>query len=166
MPPAWSKQVIRVGRKLRVVPLTLRQANDFVEQFHRHNGRTARDGGKFAIGATNEEELIGVAIVGRPVARLLDDGYTAEILRCCTSPQAPKGAVSFLYAACWRVWRAMGGLRMVTYTLKTESGASLRGAGWKVVAEVPAHSGWNRSGREREWQPVYGQQKLRWEKTV
>ena len=150
--------------KLQVIPISLREANDFVTSFHRHNGRTSRDGGKFAIGASTDEQLVGVAIVGRPIARLLDNAYTAEVLRTCTSPEAPKGAVSFLYAACWRIWRAMGGAKLITYTLTSESGASLRGAGWKVVAELPAHSGWNRTGRERNWQPIYGQQKLRWEK--
>ena len=144
------------------IPITLREANDFVEQFHRHNGRTARNGGKFAIGASTGDQLVGVAIVGRPVARLLDDGYTAEVTRCCTNDEAPKGTVSFLYSRCWRIWRIMGGRKVVTYTLKNESGASLRGAGWRTVAEVRP-GGWNRTGRERDWQPIYGQQKLRWE---
>jgi len=150
---------------LRVVPMTLREANDFVEQFHRHNGRTARNGGKFAIGASTGDRLVGVAIVGRPLARHLDDSYTAEVLRVCVLPDAPKGTCSFLYARCWRIWAAMGGTRLVTYTLATESGASLRGAGWKVVAQSPgSKSGWSRAGRERRWQPIYGQMKLRWEK--
>lgn len=154
-----------MAKTLTVIPITLREANDFITSFHRHNGRTSRDGGKFAIGVTTGEQMVGVAIVGRPIARLLDNGYTAEVTRTCTSPDAPKGTVSFLYAACWRIWRAMGGVKLITYTLASESGASLRGAGWQVVAELPAHSGWNRTGREREWQPIYGQQKLRWEKT-
>lgn len=153
-----------MAKTLTVIPITLRETNDFVTSFHRHNGRTTRDGGKFAIGATTGEQMVGIAIVGRPIARLLDNGYTAEVTRTCTSPDAPKGAVSFLYSACWRIWRAMGGTKLVTYTLTAESGASLRGAGWKVVAEVKP-GGWNRDGRERDWQPIYGQQKLRWEKT-
>lgn len=153
-----------MAKTLTVIPITLREANDFVTSFHRHNGRTTRDGGKFAIGATTGEQMVGIAIVGRPIARLLDNGYTAEVTRTCTSPDAPKEAVSFLYSACWRIWRAMGGTKLVTYTLTAESGASLRGAGWKVVAEVKP-GGWNRDGRERDWQPIYGQQKLRWEKT-
>src|SRR5690606_30041013 len=99
---------------LKVVPMTLREANDFVEQYHRHNGRTARNGGKFAIGATTGDRLVGVAIVGRPLARHLDDSYTAEVLRVCVLPDAPKGTCSFLYARCWRIWAAMGGTRLVT----------------------------------------------------
>ena len=149
------------------VPVTLREANDFVEQFHRHNGRTSRDGGKFAIGASDGNGMVGVAIVGRPVARLLDDTYTAEVLRTYVKPDAPKNVNSFLYGACWRAWRAMGGRKMVTYTLPTESGASLRAAGMKVVAESRGHKdGWQSKDREREWQPIYGQMKLRWEVTA
>ena len=150
------------AEKLTAVPITLREANDFVYNFHRHNGRTSRNGGKFAIGCSVGGELVGVAIVGRPVARLLNDTFTAEVLRVCTIDTAPKGANSFLYACCWRAWRAMGGRRIVTYTLVDESGASLRGAGWKVIAETSPGK-WDRKSRERRWQPIYGQQKLRWE---
>lgn len=147
---------------LELVPLTLREANDFVANFHRHSGRTARDGGKFAIGAGTEEGLAGVAIVGLPLARMLSDGYTAEVLRLCVQPEQPKNVCSMLYSASWRAWRAMGGRRLITYTLQTESGASLRGAGWRVVGEVKG-GGWDRKNRAREWQPIYGQQKFRWE---
>ena len=148
--------------KLQPVPIKLREANDFVEQYHRHNKRTSRNGGRFAIGATTGEEMVGVAIVGRPIARLLDDGYTAEVTRCCVLEKAPKGSCSFLYGRCWRIWQQMGGIRMVTYTLQTESGSSLKGAGWKIVGETKG-GGWNREGRERDWQPIYGQLKFRWE---
>jgi hypothetical protein len=143
-----------------VVPMNISEANEFVASFHRHNKPTV--GGKFAIGASNGDELIGVAIVGRPVARLLDDGYTCEVLRCCVVDHAPKGSCSFLYSRCWRIWAAMGGRRLVTYTLTSESGSSLRGAGWKMVAQTKPGD-WNCKGREREWQPIYGQLKFRWE---
>lgn len=154
--------------KLAIVPMTLREANHFVESHHRHNGRTSRDGGKFALGVSTGEALIGVAIVGNPLARLLADGWTAEVLRSCVLPDAPKGSNSCLYSACWRVWREMGGKRLITYTLATESGESLRGAGWTVVAECKPSKGWNREalGRARDWQPIYGQQKFRWEKSA
>ncbi len=149
--------------KLQLVPITLREANDFVEQHHRHNGRTSRNGGKFAIGCGTEDGLCGIAIVGRPLARKLDDGYTAEVLRVCVTPESAKNAPSMLYGAAWRAWRAMGGGRMVTYTLQTETGASLRGAGWRIVAECKGHKGWSSANRIRDWQPIYGQQKFRWE---
>jgi hypothetical protein len=152
---------------MKVVPITLREANDFVQSFHRHNGRTARDGGKFAIGLEEGGELVGVAIAGNPLSATYMDSVTAEVLRTCTNDKAPKGAVSKLYAACWRIWRAMGGERMITYTLKTESGASLRGAGWKIVGQTKEmkNGDWRKKDHlRREWQPIFGQQKLRWEK--
>jgi hypothetical protein len=150
---------------LILFPTTLREANEFVENHHRHSGRTARDGGKWACACGTEDRgLVGVAIVGNPVSASLMDGWTAEVLRVCTLPEAQKNACSMLYGAAWRAWRAMGGRRLVTYTLATESGASLRGAGWRVVAEVKPGS-WNRPNIDklRRWQPIYGQQKLRWE---
>lgn len=145
---------------LAAVPMTLTEANAFVANFHRHNKPT--QGGLFAVGASDGEGLVGVGIVGRPVARLLQDGMTCEVTRCCVRDEAPKGACSFIYAALWRAARALGWRRLVTYTLASESGASLRGAGWKVVGETQP-GGWDRDGRTRDWQPIYGQQKLRWE---
>ena len=151
--------------KLVAVPITLREANEFVLNFHRHSKPT--QGGLFAIGVTNNiDGLLGVAIVGKPIARMLDNGYTAEVRRTCTKEHVQKGCNSFLYAACWRAWRAMGGLKLITYTLTSESGASLRGAGWRIVGETkPAKRGsaWSSQERQRAWQPIYGQLKFRWE---
>jgi hypothetical protein len=151
--------------RLIAVPMTLRAANEYVANYHRHNGRTARDGGKFAIGASTGNALVGVAIVGNPLSATYMDGFTAEVLRCCVGPDAQKGACSFLYSRCWRVWAAMGGRRLITYTLETESGASLRGAGWQNVASCPGSTSrnWRKGTRARDWQPIYGQLKLRWE---
>lgn len=148
-------------------PVTLREANDFVESFHRHNGRTARNGGKWAIGLEVTGELVGCSIVGNPLSATFMDGYTAEVLRVCVRDGQPKGACSMLYGACWRAWRAMGGKRLITYTLPAEGGASLRGAGWRIVGETkPVDPGWRKNDKlnaRREWQPIMGQIKLRWE---
>lgn len=159
---------------LDVHPLTLREANAFVESFHRHNKPV--QGARFAIGARWDGLLIGVAIVGQPVARNLQDGRTAEVLRMCTDGEVRRRAdsqgkehtvpvCSTLYARCWQAWRAMGGTRLITYTLKSEPGSSLAGAGWRVVGEVdPVEEGQGWTTRPgREWQPVNGQLKLRWE---
>ena len=149
---------------LIVVPITLREANAFVEQFHRHNKPT--QGGRFAIGASTGDEMVGVAIVGRPVSATLQNGETAEVTRVCVVDHAPKNTCSFLYGRCWRIWQQMGGQRMVTYTLQEESGSSLRGAGWKVLGEVKPHNRWaeksERDQKSRDWQPIYGQLKFRW----
>jgi len=145
------------------VPISIAEANAFVLSFHRHNKPT--QGGRFAIGASHAGSLVGVAIVGNPVARKLFDGVTAEVRRVCVTESAPKGACSFLYSRCWRAWAAMGGQRLITYTLQSEPGASLRGAGFRVVGQSPIWkegTGWTtRPGRE--WQPVHGQGRLRWE---
>ena len=145
---------------LTVVPMTIKAANEFVLAHHRHNKPTR--GGKYAIGAVADGKLVGVAIVGRPVARVMDDGMTVEVNRLCVLDDAPKNTCSFLYGRCWRIWQQMGGQRMITYTLKSESGSSLKGAGWKIVGEVYPKS-WSWSGREREDQEIYGQAKFRWE---
>ena len=147
--------------KLVLIPITLKEANLFVSNFHRHNKPTV--GGKFAIGAEFDGLMVGVAIVGRPIARLLNDDYTAEVYRVCISPHAPRNTNSFLYGACWRACKAMGYKKLITYTLQEESGASLKGAGWKIIAEVKPSGNWGSSKRQREWQPIFGQQKLRWE---
>ena len=68
--------------KLEIVPITLREANAYVEQNHRHHGKTV--GHKYSIGLSNGEKIVGVAIVGRPVSRHLDDGWTLEVNRLCT----------------------------------------------------------------------------------
>lgn len=148
---------------MELINLSLREANEFVQVHHRHNKKVA--GHKFSIGAIENGQLIGVAIIGRPVARKLDDGSTAEVTRLCVNENAGKGACSFLYRAAWRAWSAMGGLRLVTYTLESESGASLKGAAFRQVAVSPKWAtgkGWTtRSGRE--WQACHAEGKIRWE---
>lgn len=150
----------------QVVPITLRKANDFVAAFHRHTGRTARNGGKFAIGLAKGGKLAGVAIVGNPLSATLMDGRTAEVLRLCVVSEAPESACSKLYAACWRAWKAMGGTRMVTYTLESEPGTSLRAAGWVRVGKTkPTAGGWRKTGDncQRTETPVLALVKHRWQ---
>lgn len=149
-----------------VVPITLRKANDFVACFHRHTGRTSRNGGKFAIGLAFGGQLLGVAILGNPLSATLMDGVTAEVLRVCVSSGCPLGSCSQLYAACWRAWKAMGGRRLVTYTLETEEGASLRGAGWRIVGKTkPCAEGWRKAPDQcnRTHAAVMALVKNRWE---
>jgi hypothetical protein len=148
--------------KLAIVPLTLREANDFVECWHRHSSRTSNDGGKFAIGLTFDGTLVGCAIVGRPVARMLQTEGTAELLRLCTSPAAPKGSASKLYTRAKRIWQLMGGTRIITYTLKRESGASLRGAGIHEAAAEVSPQQWTRPSRRRDEKAIYDEPKQRW----
>lgn len=152
--------------KLRVVPCSLRKANDFVEIYHRHNLRTSRDGGKFAIAAASGTAVVGVAIVGNPLSASFMDGFTAEVLRSCVFQDAPRNCNSLLYGACRRVWFEMGGRRILTYTLTDESGASLRGAGWVLAATIKGHdtATWGkRDHLTRIDQQIVGMAKHRWE---
>jgi hypothetical protein len=142
---------------LDLCPCTLREARAYVDQHHRHH--IAPVGGLFAIGAMLSGQMVGVAIVGRPVARELGHDFIAEVTRLCTD--GSRNACSLLYGACWRACRAMGYRKLITYTLASEAGDSLRGAGWRVVGEVRGRS-WSCPSRPRvDKHPT--QAKLRWE---
>lgn len=130
---------------LVIVPVTFQQACAFIEAHHRHH-RPPR-GMKFALGVAGNGQLVGVATVGRPVARHLDDGRTVEVTRTCTLGTA--NANSMLYGAAWRTARAMGYRRLITYTQDGETGASLRAAGLRPAARLRARSGWNSPNRAR-----------------
>tara|TARA_R100000773_G_C4209020_1_gene109070 strand:+ start:456 stop:914 length:459 start_codon:yes stop_codon:yes gene_type:complete len=149
---------------MKIIPFTLRKANEFVRIHHRHSKTVV--GCKFSIAAVDESgTVIGVAIVGRPVARRLDDGLTGEIVRTCTN--GGKNINSFLYGACARIWKEMGGKRILTYTLSTESGSSLKAAGYthtSITQPFKEGTGWT-TRKNREWQPkVHSLPKLRWER--
>ena len=107
---------------LSLTPVSLSEANAFVARYHRHHKPVV--GHKFSIGCMADGRLVGVAIVGRPVSRYLDNGLTLEVNRLCTD--GTKNACSFLYAAAWRAARAMGYRKIITYILDTESGAARR----------------------------------------
>lgn len=145
---------------MKVTPLTIRSANESVGAWHRHNKPV--HGARWAIGAEHDGVLIGVAIVGRPIARKLDDGKTAEIVRVAVCDGAPKNACSFLYGACRRIWFSMGGTKVITYTLQSETGASLRGADFREAGRTDGGS-WSRPSRERGTQDVQLLPKIRWE---
>jgi hypothetical protein len=143
--------------RLRVVPCELDEANSFVLQFHRHHKPVI--GHKFSLAVADGERVCGVAIVGRPVARMLDDGWTLEVTRLATD--GTKNACSALYAAAWRAARELGFRKVVTYILDSESGVSVSAAGWKCVGEAGGGS-WSRGSRPRvDKHPTQG--KIRYE---
>ena len=142
--------------KLRVVPCTITRARAFVGAHHRHLAPPLS--GLFAVGIARGEEIVGVAIVGRPVARKLQDGDTAEVTRVCT--EGERNGCSMLLAACRRGAHALGYRRLITYTLTSEPGTSLRAAGWQEVAKVRGRS-WSCSSRPRP--PNAARDKRRWE---
>ena len=145
---------------LTLTPVSLAQANAFVAQYHRHHKPVT--GHKFSIGCTTDGQLVGVAIVGRPVSRYLDNGLTLEVNRLCTN--GTKNACSMLYGAAWRAARAMGYQKIITYTLDTENGASLRAAGWKCTG-LAGGKRW--TGSRRPDTDLYpAQLKYRYEKSI
>src|SRR5438128_1978674 len=109
--------------RLALIPLTLAAANAFVGAHHRHHRPI--QGHKFSLGAGKDGQLVGVAIVGRPVSRMRDDGLTLEVTRLCVLP-GTKNACSFLYGAVARAAFALGYHRIGTYILASEPGTSLR----------------------------------------
>lgn len=145
--------------RLRVVPCTISRARAFVDEHHRH--LPAPVSGLFAVGLAQGDALVGVAIVGRPVARALQDGGTAEVTRVCTLGHP--NACSMLLGACRRVARSLGYRRLVSYTLESEPGTSLRAAGWRETAAVRGRS-WNCPSRPR--QPGATNGKRRWEASL
>lgn len=154
-----------VVKKFVIVPVSLEQANAFVVRWHRHHSGVT--GHKFSLGLmydmeSGTDELVGVAIVGRPVSRMLDDGWTLEVYRVATN--VVKDACSALYGACRRATFALGYKKLVTYTLIEEPGTSLRAAGWKCLGEAGGGS-WSRPSRLRtNDHPL--QTKIRWETEV
>ncbi len=148
-------EVLKV--RLRVVPCSLVDANAFIAIHHRHH--KPHPFGHFAIACADETNVRGVAVVGRPSARMLCDGFTAEVTRLATDG-APN-ACSMLYGAAWRACRALGWLRLITYTLPEEGGASLRASGWRCIGEAGGGS-WSTPSRPRvDKHPT--QIKMRWE---
>jgi hypothetical protein len=137
---------------LQLCPVTLREARAWVTEHHRHH--EAPVGGLFAVGVMSGPSIVGVAIVGRPVARMLVDDFTAEVTRCCTD--GSRNACSMLYRACWRAARALGYQRLVTYTLEQEGGraSERRVCAWSarlVEAHGTEHQGraWTRTQLRR-----------------
>lgn len=158
-------------KPLCIVPCSIQDACEYVRQYHRHHRPPIS--GLFACGCAAQlsnskmddafplpsHTICGVAIVGRPVARGLQDGFTAEVTRVATD--GTKNACSMLYAACWRAARALGYRKLVTYVLASETGGSVQAAGWKSIAEVRGRS-WDCATRPRvDRHPK--QDKIRWE---
>jgi hypothetical protein len=136
------------------VPVTRDEARRFVAEHHRHAGPPVGD--VFRVGLEVDGELVGVAIAGRPIARLIDDGVTLEITRVCVRDDVPNGC-SRLYAAVCRAAAALGYLRVYTYTLEAERGSSVRAAGFVLDRDVAARKTWAHSRRPRHDLNLFGE---------
>jgi hypothetical protein len=128
-----------------VVPTTLPKANGYVKRLHRHHAPIPGGFGWYCVAAVVDGTVRGVAIAGRPTNRNNDDGQTVEVLRVAAdgTPNVP----SALLGACARAAKAIGAARVITYTLDSESGSSLRGAGWRREADGIT-SWWTHPGRD------------------
>ena len=142
--------------------MDLVEANAFVQMHHRHHRPVI--GHKFSLGVVIGERIVGVAIVGRPVSRHLDNGLTLEVNRVATD--GARNACSALYGACRRATFALGYKKLITYTLPEEGGASLRGAGWTLLGSAGGGN-WNCRTRPRiDTDHALRGQKLLWEAEV
>ncbi len=155
--PCPALELVPLGRDPAIT--ALREANDFVEQTHRRHG--AKQGYKFAIGAQLGDKLVGVAIVGRPNARLTDDRETLEVTRLATD--GTPNACSLLYGAAARAAKALGYRLLVTLTGADELGSSVRAAGFTRAGESTGGS-WSRPSRSRDAEDTGP--KVRWERVV
>ncbi len=148
--------------KFWIAPVDLDDANLFIRRHHRHHGPVV--GHKFSLALWKNTDdsyglIVGVAIVGRPVARMLDDGLTLEVYRVATN--GTKDACSALYGACRRASFALGYKKLITYILESERGTSLKAAGWRCLGQAGGGS-WSRPSRVRvDDHPLQG--KIRYE---
>lgn len=148
---------------LEIRPVDFQTARSFVRENHRHNKPPA--GHKFSIGCYDGDRLCGVAMVGRPVGRYLDDGLTLEVNRCCTD--GTRNACSMLYGAAWRAAKALGYKRIFTYTRQSENGASLRASNWICDGEAGGtHWTGQRYEQMEMLEVIYDEKKIRWHKEV
>lgn len=146
---------------LRLVPIDWQTAREFCSSWHRHHPKPP-PGHLWRVGVADDSDvLVGVAIVGRPVARAYDDGLTVEINRTVTD--GAQNANSMLYGAVARAAFAKGYRRVITYTQGDESGSSLRAAGYKVIAVRPPRKGWDTPSRPRESHGADGVTRTLWE---
>lgn len=155
---------------MEIKPIILRDANRFVAEKHRHNIPTK--GHKWSIGLWDNGTLVGVAIAGQPVARRLDDGETIEVRRVCTD--GTRNACSMLYGRCARIAKEFGYKRIITYTLESEPGTSLKASGWKCCGNAGGGT-WDSPSRPREVTEltIFGEEqkypterKVKWEKIL
>lgn len=146
---------------MRIVPLTVKQANALVKELHRHHKPVP--GHRFSIGLRHMDRLVGAAIVGRAVARETDQYMVAEVTRLVTDGST--NACSQLYGACARIAKEMGFDEIQSFTLPSEGGASLRASGWECLGVVRKDGvGWNNRSGRRVDQPT--EAKWKWRKIL
>jgi hypothetical protein len=146
--------------RLHIQPISFAEACAFIARHHRHH--RPPQGWMFGCAVNDGERVVGVVTVGRPVARMLQDGWTLEVTRCCTD--GTPHVASKLYAAAWRAARALGYRRLITYTLIEEPGTSVKALGFREVHKTSGGS-WSRPSRPEVDKHPLGQKTL-WELTA
>lgn len=150
---------------LRIVPVDRDDAKAFTRMWHRHHGHVLPASHRFSQGVADDDDfLLGVAITGRPSARGNQDGVTVEVTRCTTD--GTENACSILYGAAARAAKALGWGRIITYTQEGESGASLKAAGFVMIAELDPRGGWDMPSRPREDHGTGGVRRYLWERVL
>lgn len=136
----------REGKHLEIRPISLANANAFIIKNHRHHDKVS--GHKFSISCYDGEKLVGVACVGRPLSRHLDDDKTLEVTRLCTD--GTYNACSKLYSRCARITKELGYKKIITYILDKETGVSLKATGWHCEDSNCGGGSWSSPSRPRE----------------
>ena len=144
---------------MEIRPITFKCACDFINTHHRHHRPTV--GCKFCIGLFKGDQMVGCAVCGRPVSRILDDGFTCEINRLCTD--GTMNACSMLYGACCRIAHAMGYKLIITYTLQSETGSSLKASNFNCDGTAGS-THW--TGKRNKGQEIPAEMKIRWSRKL
>ena len=154
---------------LETRPIPVKRALRWNKATHRRLPDVA--GLMWAIAALRDSQIVGIALVGRPNARLLDSQELPQdalqvvrvaVLEGDASASGHKGANSILYGACARAARDMGAVDCFTYIHHDEPGTSLRAAGWvEDIAHDSIGGSYDRPSRARK-APVEGGRKVRW----
>lgn len=152
-----------MARQLHIRPVAFAAACAYVAEHHRHH--RPPQGHKWSLQVVDNDGIChGVAMIGRPVAKALDNGLTMEVTRVATD--GTRNACSCLYGRAWKITHLKGYDRLITYTQAGEDGASLRGAGWRKVAVLPPRHGWNCVSRPRKDHGVDGIERVLWERSA
>jgi hypothetical protein len=134
-----------------IAPIPLSVANDFVKKYHRHNDE--RKIHKFSLGLYKKSEdkdiLIGVAICGSPTGISYNGKSFLEVYRVCVTEA--NNSCSMLYGRCTRIAKELGYEKLITYTLKTEPGTTVKASGFELETDEAGGKKWTgKRAKERE----------------
>ena len=151
---------------LEIHPIDREPARHFVARHHAHCRPPVT--WRFQTAIYNGRTLLGVAVVGNPVAPSLNGRGIVEVNRLCirrdTAAALRWNAASMLYGWCAREAARQGWQKIVTYTRIDEPGTSLLAAGWVPEGRVRGR-GWHSARRARSNTNSWID-KIRWGKSL